>query len=39
MMEINRRAVRQQLAIFKVIFDLFIFCFISFSNKNINYIM
>ena len=26
-MEINRRAVRQKLAIFKVISDLFIFCF------------
>ena len=38
-MEINWRAGRQKLANFKVIFDLFISCFISFSNKNINYIM
>ena len=27
MMEVNRRAGRQKLANFKVIFDLFIFCF------------
>ena len=38
-MEINGRVDRQKLANFKVIFDLFIFAFISFSNKNINYIM
>ena len=38
-MEVNRRVGRQKLANFKVIFDLFIFCFISFSSKNINYIM
>ena len=37
-MEVNGRVYRQNLADFKVIFDLFIFAFISFSNKNINYI-
>ena len=34
----NGRVDRQKLDNFKVIFDLFIFVFISFSNKNINYI-
>ena len=38
-MEINWRAGRQKLANFKVIFDLLFLAFISFSNKNINYIM
>ena len=38
-MKINGRVDRQKLFNFKVIFDYLIFVFISFSNKNINYIM